>query len=179
MLLTTHPQRSYGALRESMPSAPGVFHAIRHPQKRAFLTAFRNTGNVRKSTEAAGVDRTTFYKWCEHDEDFALAAELAKAEFGDLLEEKLSQMVFEADNVTALIVALKMAGRFVEKTRNELTGADGRPIQIEHGELSEEELDDRLAAIVEQVTTAGRPALPEPAAAVVSPARGTNGSVAH
>lgn len=154
-------------------------NAIRHPKKRAFLAAYRNTGNIRVATEAAGVNRCTFYEWAEHDEIFALAAEQAKAEFGDLLERKLSEMAFEADNVTALIVALKMAGRFVDKTRNELTGADGRPIQIEHGELSEEELDDRLAAIVEQVTTARSPALPEPASPLVPPTRGTNGSVAY
>jgi hypothetical protein len=100
---------------------------MRHPQKRAFLAAYRQTGNIRASTEAAGVQRTTFYQWTENDLVFAAAARQAKEEFGDLLEAKLSQMAMRQDNVTALIVALKMAGRFVERVdqRTEHSGAVG------------------------------------------------------
>ena len=130
-----------------------VVNVIRHPRKRAFLAAFRNTGNVRKSTEAAGVDRSLFYKWCEHDEVFALAAEQAKAEFGDLLEAKLSELVFEQSNVTALIVALKMAGRFIERTRSEMTGADGGPIQTEDVGVSDDDRAARILAVLERAGT--------------------------
>jgi hypothetical protein len=104
-----------------------VADVMRHPQKRAFLAAYRQTGNIRASTEAAGVQRTTFYQWTENDLVFAAAARQAKEEFGDLLEAKLSQMAMRQDNVTALIVALKMAGRFVERVdqRTEHSGAVG------------------------------------------------------
>jgi hypothetical protein len=100
---------------------------LSHPQKRAFLAAFRQTGNIRASTEAAGIDRRTYYHWTENDLVFAAAARQAKEEFGDLLEAKLSQMAMRQDNVTALIVALKMAGRFVERVdqRTEHSGAVG------------------------------------------------------
>lgn len=110
---------------------PSGARKISHPLKRAFLAAYRQSGNIRASTEAAGVDRRTYYDWCEHDLIFAAAAGQAKEEFGDLLEAKLSQMAIKADNVTALIVALKMAGRFVERTRSEVSGPGGAPIQHE------------------------------------------------
>ena len=104
-----------------------ISNGFRHPQKRAFLAAYRQSGNIRASTEAAGVDRTTFYKWTESDLVFAAAARQAKEEFGDLLEAKLSQMAMRQDNVTALIVALKMAGRFNDRVdqRIEHSGAVG------------------------------------------------------
>lgn len=117
---------------------------ISHPKKRAFLAVYRQTGNIRASTEAAGVDRRTYYDWCEHDEQFAIAARIAKEEYGDLLEAKLSEMAIDLSNPTALIVALKMAGRFVEKTRTEVSGPEGSPIQLD---VSERER--RLAALAE------------------------------
>ena len=101
---------------------------IQHPRKRAFLAAYRQTGNIRASTEAAGVGRTTYYSWCEKDLVFAAAARLAREEFGDLLEAKLANLALVNDNVTALIVNLKMLGRFVEHTRSEVSGPDGGPV---------------------------------------------------
>jgi hypothetical protein len=103
---------------------------IRHPKKRAFLAAYRQSGNIRASCEAADVARSQFYVWCECDDRFAVATRVAKEEFGDLLEAKLSQLAMRQDNVTALIVALKMAGRFVERTRQEVSGPEGGPIEL-------------------------------------------------
>jgi hypothetical protein len=117
---------------------------IRHPAKRAFLAAYRQTGNIRRSTEAARVDRTTYYVWCERDAEFAAAARIAKEEYGDLLEAKLGELAIDFSNATALIVALKMAGRFVEKTQTEVSGPHGGPIQIDAAER-----ERRLAALAE------------------------------
>lgn len=125
-----------------VPSLP----KISHPKKRAFLATFRQTGNIRASTDAAGVDRRTYYDWCEHDLVFAAAAQQAKEEYGDILETKLSQMAVNHDNVTALIVALKMAGRFREVTRSELSGPDGTPIQISTD--LDADIERRLAEMV-------------------------------
>lgn len=118
---------------------------IRHPAKRAFLAAYRQSGNIRASTEAAGVDRTTYYVWCEKDLVFAAAAHQAKEEFGDLLEAKLSQMALRNDNVTALIVGLKMAGRFVDRQRTEVSGPDGGAINIDVE--SRERIASRVASL--------------------------------
>jgi len=92
--------------------------------------AYARIGTIRAACEAAGIQRRTYYDWSERDEVFVEAAQLAKQEFGDRLEEKLAELSLDYGNVTSLIVALKMAGRFVETTRNEHTGAGGAPIQV-------------------------------------------------
>src|SRR5688500_11364022 len=91
-------------------------YGIGHPKKRAFLAAYARVGTIRAGCEKAGIARQTYYDWTEHDEQFVMAANLAKQEYADRLEEKLSELSMDKDNVTALIVALKIAGRFVERS---------------------------------------------------------------
>lgn len=126
---------------------------IRHPKKRAFLAAYRQSGNIRASTEAAGIDRTLYYVWCEKDLVFAAAARQAKEEFGDLLEAKLAQMAMKQDNVTAIIVALKMAGRFVDRVKSEVSGPDGNPVQFDV--QTSDRLASRIASLAARVREDG------------------------
>lgn len=65
------------------------------------------------------------------DPVFAVAAQHAKEEFGDLLEAKLAQLSLKQDNVTALIVGLKMAGRFVDRVQSEVSGPNGGSISVD------------------------------------------------
>ena len=120
---------------------------ITHPKKRAFLAAYRQTGNISASTTVAQIERKHFYWWCEHDAVFAEAAAQAKEEFGDLLEAKLSSLALRDGNVTALIVDLKMAGRFVEKTRSEVSGPNGQPIQLDTASAIDAAIERRLAKL--------------------------------
>jgi len=94
-------------------------YKIGHPKKHAFLAAYADSGNIRASCKAAGVVRQTYYDWQEQDDHFSTACGLAKAEYGDALEAELTRQVMSDHNTTALIVALKMAGRFVDTPRNE------------------------------------------------------------
>jgi hypothetical protein len=56
------------------------------PQQRAFLAAFRNTGNVRLACEAAKVGRSSHYRWLNQDPAYREAFAVAKEEVADLLE---------------------------------------------------------------------------------------------
>jgi len=123
------------------------YSTVHHPKKRAFLAAYRQTGNIRASTEAAKIRRATYYDWCENDLVFAAAAQQAKEEFADLLEAKLSQLAMRQDNVTALIVGLKMSGRFVERTRSEVSGPNGQPIQLDSASDIDAAIERRLAKL--------------------------------
>jgi hypothetical protein len=124
----------------------GNGNRLQHPKKRAFIAAYRNSGTIRAAAEAAGIDRVTYWRWTEHDPVFAAAAAQAKEEYADLLEAKLSQLSLKQDNVTALIVGLKMTGRFVERTRAEVSGPEGQPIQVQDvGKLNDAELDNLIA----------------------------------
>lgn len=71
------------------------YHNFRHPKKAAFLAAYRECGSIRYAAEAAGVDRTTYYQWCEVDPDFVAAAGLAKADAVEALENEARRRAME------------------------------------------------------------------------------------
>jgi hypothetical protein len=54
--------------------------------KKAFLEAYRETGNIRSACTAAGVGRSTIYKWQEHDGAFHAAFGQAQVEAVEALE---------------------------------------------------------------------------------------------
>lgn len=73
-----------------------LFPHIEHEKKRAFLVAFSQTGNVTKSTEIVGIDRTTPYSdpWKEDDE-FQQAWTEARRMAGDILEDEAIRRAVE------------------------------------------------------------------------------------
>ena len=58
---------------------------IAHPQKRALLAAFRETGNVRLACEVAGVGRTSHYRWRDEDPAYREAFDQAREDAIDAL----------------------------------------------------------------------------------------------
>ena len=56
-----------------------------NPQQRAFLAAFRETGNVRLSCKTAGVGRSSHYRRLQKDPEYRAAFELAKEDAADIL----------------------------------------------------------------------------------------------
>lgn len=75
------PDDQHLVLAEESP-----FSHIDHPKKRAFLSAYRESCNVRLASELAEVSRSSVYRWRDEDPEFADAFELAKADAGDLLK---------------------------------------------------------------------------------------------
>ena len=55
-------------------------------KKKAFLAAFRETGNVRLACEAAEVGRSSHYRWLDQDREYREAFDLAKEDAADILE---------------------------------------------------------------------------------------------
>ena len=62
------------------------FPEITNPKQRAFLIAFRETGNVRLACEAAGVGRSSHYRWLDGDPIYQEAFEEAQEDACDTLE---------------------------------------------------------------------------------------------
>ena len=62
---------------------------------KAFLAAFRESGNTRIACDAAGIDRSTPYNHREKDEAFAKAWDDAKEEAADLLEAEAKRRAYE------------------------------------------------------------------------------------
>ncbi len=66
----------------------------RHPKKRAFLAAYRETGNVRLACEAAQIGRSSHYRWLD-DPDYAEEFERAKKDAVDVLEAEARRRAVE------------------------------------------------------------------------------------
>ncbi len=62
------------------------FPKIAHPGKMAFLAAFRETGNVCLACKAAGVGRSSHYRWFEENSAYREAFDQAKEDATDVLE---------------------------------------------------------------------------------------------
>ena len=62
------------------------FPRIVDSKQRAFLAAFRETGNVCLACEVAKVGRSSHYRWLEKDPEYRAAFDLAKECAGDMLE---------------------------------------------------------------------------------------------
>ena len=54
-----------------------------HAKKRAFLAAFRETGNVRLACETAGTGRSSHYRWLGDDPEYCAAFEMAEEDAAD------------------------------------------------------------------------------------------------
>ncbi len=66
-----------------------------HPKKRAFLAAYRETGNVKLACEAGRVGRSSHYRWLEQDPDYAEEFEQAQKDAVDVLEAEARRRAVE------------------------------------------------------------------------------------
>jgi|TARA_R110002020_G_scaffold183360_4_gene379647 hypothetical protein len=95
-------------------------------KKKAVLVALeQNLGVVTSACRAAGLGRTTFYKWLKTDEDFNKSVKELENVQLDYAESKLLENI-RANKETSIIFYLKCKGKkrgFVE--RNELDVTTG------------------------------------------------------
>ncbi len=92
-------------------------------QKKKFLEAYRISGNVSKSAQAAGFNRQYMYKLRITDPEFAMDWDEAKLELGDDIEGSLVSLAKDK-NVTAQIFWLKnnRSETYGEKIKHQLEG---------------------------------------------------------
>ncbi len=66
-----------------------------NPRQKAFLAAFRETGNVRLACKAVSVGRSSHYRWLEKDAEYHSAFNLAKEDATDVLEAEAHRRAVE------------------------------------------------------------------------------------
>lgn len=96
------------------------------PLKKEFLEKFFDfVGNVKKTCEAVGISRMTYYRWRREDEYFEKESnyikDAARQSIIDDAEDGLREGV-EAGNMTAIIFTLKTIGKergYIERTETE------------------------------------------------------------
>lgn len=73
-----------------------VVYAKHHKVKESFPTILReNNGLVYLTCKKVGIDRSTFYDWCDKDPLFAKDCEEAREAVGDKVEDKLYELIEE------------------------------------------------------------------------------------
>lgn len=80
---------------------------IQQLKKDKFVEAYKATnGNITDSASIAGIDRTTYYRWLEEDNNFALQIMDSEADLNDSIRQVLISKAAEGD-MTAVIFYLK------------------------------------------------------------------------
>jgi hypothetical protein len=105
-----------------------AFDKVRHPKKKAFLSAFSNCGSVTQAAEAARIDRTLHYVWMESPE-YKAAFDIAIERATRHLEDIAAKRAVEGSD-TLLIFLLKCRNRpvFGDRASFEHTGKDGKDL---------------------------------------------------
>jgi hypothetical protein len=111
-------------------------------KKKVFVEKMKKTlGNITASSEAAGINRCTYYEWYEKDPDFRAAIDAISESCIDFAESSLMQQIKDG-NPTSTIFYLKTKGKkrgYIET--QELTGKDGKdliPAQMTDDEIKKE-----------------------------------------
>lgn len=141
---------------------------LRHRKKRAFLTAFVETGTVTGAARAVKIHRATHYQWLEADPVYADAFAQAQEASLDLVESEArrravdgvrklvlykgepvtdpetGELLYETtySDVLLMFILNGRRGDVFNRTRHEHSGPDGAPIPI----------DLRAALAVENLT---------------------------
>lgn len=68
---------------------------LKKRNQQAFLAAYRETGNVRRACEAAGVGRSSHYRWLTEEEGYRTSFQDAQDDAVDLLEEEARRRAVE------------------------------------------------------------------------------------
>ena len=63
--------------------------------KLRFLEAFARDGTIRSGCRAAGINRTTYYRWVEGDEGFREGLSMASEEYEDSIREAIQKRAIE------------------------------------------------------------------------------------
>lgn len=148
--------------------------------KPKFLKAFRESCNVARSAEAAGIARSAVYKARTSDEKFAEAWDEAEEKGVDSLVEeavrrakdgvekpiyqngvRVGQVQVYSDTLLIFLLKCHRPTKYRETFRQEVSGPDGGPIEFSSAE--EEELVSKVEQMASRKTRPAKKAPPRKA----------------
>lgn len=102
--------------------------------KKAMIEALeKSLGIVTTAAKITGIDRSTHYGWLKDDPVYKERVEDIGDIALDFAESKLHKQI-ENGEVSSTIFYLKTKGKrrgYVERTENEISGPDGKPVQFQ------------------------------------------------
>lgn len=103
-----------------------------------FLKVLRETCNVSEGCRAAGIARSTSYKWRGEDPEFAAAWDDAEEEATDALEKVARERAIDSsDRMLEILLKAHRPNKFKDRVQTEHTGKDGVPLADEIVSASE------------------------------------------
>lgn len=91
-----------------------MFESIAHPKQRAFLAAFAECGDIKKSATLADCSREAHYDW-KRDPEYLAAFERAEEMAGDALEAKARALATDEHNPCVKTLHMLLRGNKPEK----------------------------------------------------------------
>ena len=123
----------------------------RQKEQALFLAEYKRTRNASKAAEAAGIGRTTAYRWKQSDEAFAEKWGNLHDEYVDLLESEATRRAAQgvdkpvfyqgqecgqvreySDLLLIFLLKANRPNKYRETIRQEHIGADGAPLAVQH-----------------------------------------------
>ena len=100
-----------------------------------FLTALRNSANVRAACQAAGVSRQAVYKARQRNAAFEQQYEEAMEDATDVLDAEARRRALSgSDTILQFLLKAHRPEKYRDLVRQEHTGKDGGPMLIIRGE---------------------------------------------
>ena len=135
--LKPSPKKKTGHIRTGQ-RGPGqrLTAAQRVEAQTKFLKSFAANGNVRVACMAAGIDRSTVHGWTEHDEQFSMQYNLAKADVDDAIRAEIYKraVLGEEEPVVSMGRAVYEEIPVLDKDGEPVMDAKGRP-KIRRGKM--------------------------------------------
>lgn len=147
------------------------------------LKALALTGNITEACKLAKIGRLTFYRRRDIDKAFADAAADAMEVACDALEAEAKRRAYEgveepifyrgqecgtirkySDTLLIFLLNGHRPWRFKQTHKHELSGPDGKPVQLQYEDLTDEQRVQRILAFltlkrIERTDADGRPGL--------------------
>lgn len=128
---------------------PGRGVKFTEERKKLFMELYSNGLSVRQSAIGCGISPQTAYDYIASDPTFAEEYTQATDRNTEMLEATLHE-IGHSGHVGALLAVLKQRRphRWREVSRTELTGKDGKPVEVEQREVRRSELMETILAAV-------------------------------
>lgn len=116
-----------------------------------FIELVRQGCTVAGASAGVGVHPRTAYLWRNKDEEFEAAWDMAEANLYQRLEQAALAAI--SDDATTRIFLMKGAWpeRHVETRRNEHSGPNGQPIEVQHRKPMPSELQNEIEAHTQEI----------------------------
>jgi hypothetical protein len=148
------PQHIHSPIRtSSRHKGKRLTKTEREQAQETFLQAYTLNGNIMLSCRRANIDRSAFYQWCEHDQEFSILYHVAEKDFADLALAEFRKRAMEGYEKPVISM-----GRIVYEEIPLLTSdgkpqldSKGKPI-VKHGKVMMERVasDTLLAMLVKR-----------------------------